>query len=92
MDTTTLLFMFGFFVLLVLIYVLYHLLSDQPQSLDERSGKMGKSLGMPKVFAPIFAKPLTRREKIGWLVVFVILALGALFTRLTGLGAGRHWP
>jgi hypothetical protein len=79
----------GFGFLLLLTYVLYRLLSDESPKLDERSVKAGRLMGMPKFFAPIFAKPLTKREKIGWLVFLVILVLGVLFTRLTGLGAGR---
>lgn len=79
----------GFGFLILLIYVLYRLLSEESPELDERSVKEGESLGIPKFFGPIFAKPLTKREKIGWLVFLVILVIGVLFTRLTGLGSGR---
>ena len=91
-DMATILMGFLFFILLVLVYALYRLVSDPPQQLDDRSIRIGRLLGMPKFFAPIFAKPLTRREKIGWLIFFLVLVLGVLFTQITGLGAGRGWP
>ena len=79
-----------FLVLLIGIYALYRLVTDPPPKLEERSLQIGRFLGQPKILDPIFAKALTRRETIGWLVFFLILIAGVLFTQFTGLGTGRH--
>jgi hypothetical protein len=92
MDTGTILIGFLFFALFIGVYALYRLLSDPPPQLDDRSVRIARFLGQPKFLDPIFAKPLTKREKIGWLIYLLILVLGLLFTQFTGLGAGRHWP
>ena len=90
MDIGTLVFAFGFLVLGVLIYAIFRLLTDPPTDVHPRSARLLRWIGYPKFLDPLLAKPLTKREKVGWLVFFVILVLGILFTQLTGLGVGRH--
>lgn len=69
----TILFAFGLFVSLVLVYVVYRLLTDPPEPLEERSESLRRFTGIPHFFSSIFAKRLTKREKVGWLLYFVIL-------------------
>lgn len=90
MDTGTILIAFGFLILGVLVYALYRLLTDPVPEVDPRSARLLRWIGYPKFLDSLLAKPLTKREKIGWLLFFLILVLGILFTQLTGLGVGRH--
>jgi predicted nucleic acid-binding Zn ribbon protein len=89
-DRATILMGFLFFILFVLVYVLYRLVTDPPAETHPRSVRLLRWIGYPKFFDPLLAKPLTKREKIGWLLFFLVLVLGILFVQLTGLGVGRH--
>jgi hypothetical protein len=81
MDIGTILIAFGFLILgVLLVYVLYRLLTDPTPEVDPRSARLLRWLGNPKFFDPIFAKPLTKREKFGWLLFFVIAVLAIIFT------------
>jgi hypothetical protein len=90
MDTASILMGFLFFILLVLVYALYRLVTDPPAEVHAPSARLLRWIGYPKFFDPLLAKPLTKREKIGWLLFFLILVLGILFVQLTGLGVERH--
>jgi hypothetical protein len=90
MDTGTIIIAFEVLILGVLVYALYRLLTDPGTEVNPRSARLLRWIGYPKSFGPLLAKPLTKREKIGWLLFFLILVLGVLFTQLTGLGVGRH--
>jgi hypothetical protein len=90
MDTGTIIIAFEFLILGVLVYALYRLLTDTGTEVDPRSVRLLRWIGYPKLFDPLLAKPITKREKIGWLLFFLILVVGVLFTQLTGLGVGRH--
>ena len=92
MDTVTgtILVGFLFLVVFVLIYAMYRLATDPPAEVHPRSARLLRWVGYPKFFDPLLAKPLTKREKIGWLLFLLVVVLGILFTQLTGWGTGRH--
>ena len=72
--------LFGLVVLCALIYAIYRLSRDPPpNNLSRRSQTIARIFGVPKLFDALFARPLTRREKLGWLVFAVIVVLAVVF-------------
>ena len=84
MEIETILFAFGVFIVGVLIYVVYRLASDPRPDVEARSARIARWFGYPRFFDPLFAMPLTKREKIGWLIVVVIMISAFVFDHVTG--------
>jgi hypothetical protein len=74
----------GLFALLVLGtagYVLFRLWRDpRPQNISAESQRLARSVGMPKLLDPLLARPHTRREKLGWLLVLIVMVLAVVST------------
>jgi hypothetical protein len=86
-DLTFALFgLWGAFVLCVIAFVIYRSRRDPPPPADlsETSKVIARITGFPKLFDGLVARPMTGREKLGWLIVVVVMVLAALFS-----GKGR---
>jgi uncharacterized PurR-regulated membrane protein YhhQ (DUF165 family) len=64
--------LFSALVLGVFFYIIARLLHEPHNNLDERSKRLARFFLYPRLFDPLLAKPLTRREKIGWLIVLLV--------------------
>ena len=51
-----------------------------PQGMPPASQRLARLVGIPKLFDGLVAKPLTGREKLGWLAFFVIAVVAVLLT------------
>ena len=69
------------FICGVLAYVVFRLKrSSQPEDLDPQSQRMSRMFGAPRLFDPLLARPMTSREKWGWVLFFVIAVAAIVFT------------
>ncbi|MEQ1775593.1 MAG: hypothetical protein ABL891_17590 [Burkholderiales bacterium] len=72
---------FAFLVAGALVYVVAKLWREPPsQNLSAQSQRLARFSGFPKFFDNLLAKSLTSREKLGWLLFFVIALLAVIFT------------
>ncbi len=74
----------GLFALLVIGAMTYALVKlwrePPPQKVSPRSQKLARLVGLPKLFDGLVARPLTRREKFGWLLFALIAFVAVVFT------------
>ena len=80
---------FGALVLAALAYTVVRLLRDPRGQLDPASQRLARLFLYPKFLDPLLAKPLTRREKLGWFIVVVLMVAAVAFSLLTGVGVRR---
>lgn len=69
-----------FFALVVssLAYAIFRLVrSNELSELDPKSKKLARAVGAPKLFEQLLARPMTSREKWGWLV-FLMITIAAI--------------
>ena len=75
---------FGLLAALVigsLVYAVLRLLREPPpRDAVPRAQRLARLMGIPTLFDGLLARPLTRREKLGWLVVGVLIALAVALT------------
>ncbi len=72
-----------YFALIVgaLVYAVIRLLREPPpRDVSPRAQRLARLAGFPKLFDGLLARPMTRREKVGWLVFVIVLALAVAFT------------
>ena len=81
----------GLFLLIVcaLVYTIIRLAREPHTGLDQRSTRLARLFLYPRFFDPLFAKPMTVREKAGWLVVVALMIAAVVFTLYTGIGVRR---
>jgi hypothetical protein len=89
MDTVEWSVALGMTVLAVggLVYILIRLTNEPRTNLDPKSQRLARLLLYPRFLDPLLAKPMSRREKLGWLIVLALIAGAVAFTSLTGIGA-----
>ena len=64
-----------------MLYVLFRLWRDpRPQNIFGESQRLARSMGTPKLLDALLARPLTRREKPGWLLVLIVMVLAVVLT------------
>lgn len=72
---------FALLVIGALTYAVVQLWREPPsQDLSEWSQRLARFAGFPKFFDNLLAKSLTIREKLGWLLFFVIAVLAIILT------------
>ncbi len=72
---------FALLVVGAITYVVVRLWREPPaQGLCEQSQRLSRFAGFPKLFDSLLAKSLTNREKLGWLLFFVIAVLAIILT------------
>lgn len=65
----------------VFVYTVIRLLREpDPRDVSPRAQRLVRLAGLPKLFDGLLARTLTRREKIGWLIFGIVLALAVVFT------------
>ena len=72
-----------FFALVIgsLAYAIFRLVRSKEYSrLDPKSQSLARAVGAPKLFDPLLARPMTSREKWGWLVFLVMTVAAIAFT------------
>jgi hypothetical protein len=80
-DIEIALAIFALLVIGSLGYAVFRLWRDpRPQNLPMRSQRFARFMLFPRFFDPLLAKPLTRREKLGWLLFLLIAVLAVVFT------------
>ena len=80
-DIAILIGIFIALVLGVMGYALFRLVRSKEQSeIDPKSQSLARAVGAPKFFDPLLARPMTSREKWGWLVFVVITLAAVAFT------------
>lgn len=73
--------LFAMLVLGALIYTVIRLHREPPPpNADPRAQRLARLAGFPSLFDGLLAHPMTRREKIGWLVFGVVVVLAVSFT------------
>ncbi len=70
-------------------YAIVRLMQEPRGELDPRSQRLARIFLYPRFLDPLFAKPLTRREKFGWLIVGLAMIAAVAFTFITGIGLRR---
>jgi hypothetical protein len=80
---------FGALVLAALAYAVVRLRREPRGELDPRSQRLARMLLYPRFLDPLLAKPLTVREKLGWLIVALVMIAAIAFTLITGIGVRR---
>lgn len=72
---------FGVLVVGVFVYAVVQLWREPPsEDLSARSQRLARFAGFPRFFDNLLAKSLTIREKLGWLLFFVIAVLAIILT------------
>ena len=91
MDTVewTVVLGFGALVVAAAVYAVLRLMQEPRGELDPRSQRLARLFLYPKLLDPLLAKPLTRREKLGWLIVALAMLAAIAFTLVTGIGVRR---
>ena len=79
----------GLLVLGTLAYGIVRLMHEPRTELDERSTRLARLFLYPRFLDPLLAKHMTSREKIGWLVVIILMIAAIAFTLTTGIGVRR---
>jgi len=79
----------GVLVVGTLGYAILRLLHEPRTGLDERSTRLARLLLYPRLLDPLLAKPMTSREKLGWLVVVAAMIAAIVFTITSGIGIRR---
>lgn len=72
----------GVVVLIIgcLVYAWLRLLDDPGPDLDPTSRRLARALGYPKLLEPLFARPMSSREKFGWLIVAAVIVVAIAST------------
>jgi len=73
---------FALFAMLVLGALIYTVirLHREPPNADTRAQRLARFAGFPSLFDGLLARPMTRREKMGWLVFGVVVVLAISFS------------
>jgi hypothetical protein len=72
---------FALLVIGALVYTVVQLWrKPQPEDLSLPAQKLARFMGFPRFFDGLLAKALSKREKLGWLLFFVIAALAIALT------------
>jgi len=80
--------LFGALLFGVIFYTIARLWHEPHDNLDEKSTRLARFFLYPKLFDPLLAKPLSRREKFGWFIVFLVAVAAIALSKYLGLG--RH--
>jgi hypothetical protein len=91
MDAFELAVIGGFLLLIVcvLVYAIIRLAREPHTGLDQRSTRLARLFLYPRFLDPLLAKPMTGREKAGWVLVIALMVAAAIFTLYTGIGIRR---
>jgi hypothetical protein len=79
----------GLLILAALVYAIVRLMHEPRTGLDQRSTRLARLFLYPRFLDPLLAKPMTGREKIGWLIVVALMVAAVVFTAVTGIGVRR---
>ena len=63
-----------------LVYAAIRLLNAPHTGLDSNSQRLTRWFGYPRFLQPLLARPMSRREKLGWLIVAVVIAAAVAAT------------
>lgn len=63
-----------------LVYAWIRLLDDARRDLDPKSQRLARALGYPRLLDPLFARPMSAREKFGWITVAVVIVVAVAAT------------
>jgi hypothetical protein len=83
MPTEVIVVLILFFLLVAgaLAYTVIRLLREPPSStVNTKAKRLARIVGAPSLFDNLLARPMTRREKFGWLLFTVILLIAAVVT------------
>jgi hypothetical protein len=73
-------------VLGCLAYAVVRLMNEPRTGLDPKSQRLARAFLYPRFLDPLLARPMSRREKIGWLIVLAVMVAAVAFTLITGIG------
>jgi len=78
----------GFLLLIVCasVYAIIRLAREPRAGLDQRSTRLARLFLYPRFLDPLLAKPMTGREKLGWVAVGALMVAAVVFTLYTGIG------
>ena len=88
MDTVEWSVVLGMVVLVIgcLVYAVLRLMSEPRTGLDPRSQRLARVLWYPRFLDPLLAKPMSRREKLGWVIVIAVMVSAVALSLITGTG------
>jgi hypothetical protein len=78
-----------FLIVCVLVYAIVRLAREPHTGLDQRSTRLARLFFYPRFLDPLLAKPMTGREKAGWLLVGLVMVAAVVFALYTGTGVRR---
>lgn len=70
---------FAALVVATLVYALWRLNREPRTGLNQRSTRIARILLLPRLFDPMVAKPLVRRELIGVVVLLVLMVVAVKY-------------
>jgi hypothetical protein len=73
-------------VLGCLVYAVVRLMNEPRAGLDPKSQRLARLLLYPSFLDPLLARPMSRREKLGWLIVLAVMVGAVAFALFTGTG------
>jgi len=79
----------GLLVLGALLYTIVRLMHEPRTGVSDRPARLARLFLFPRFLDPLLAKPMTRREKAGWLFVLTLMIAVVVFTVVTGIGVRR---
>ncbi len=64
-----------------LLYTIVRLFNEPPpKNISPKAQRLARLFGTPKLLDGLFARPMTGREKIGWVVFAFIVLVSVVFT------------
>ena len=73
-------------VLGCLFYAVLRLMDAPRTGLEPRSQRLARAFLYPRFLDPLLARPMSRREKVGWLIVLAVMVAAVAFTSFTSIG------